>query len=240
MTDGPTSDISVRQAMSYSVNRDELSKTFYKGLATPGGRWFMHEQTWGWDPSFAADPYDLAKAKQLLADAGYPGKFKNPVIQINTQSDARLEMMQAVQGYWDKAGIQTKINIVDAMTYGGLYFVRAKDASAPNVGDIIPWVSGGFFNNVYHSANMFTSVGVHTTANDPKADQLYAKAIAEIDPVKAKQYWTEFTAYAYTLWVNVGIIKRPTLFAVGPNVGEFTAKAHLGIYDSLAGIQHKK
>ena len=76
-------------------------------------------------------------------------------------------------------------------------------------------------NNFYHSANMFTSTGVHTTSNDPKADELYQAAATELDEAKAKQNWSDMMKYAYeTMWVNVGLVNTPTLFVVGPNVGE--------------------
>ncbi|MFH1647694.1 MAG: ABC transporter substrate-binding protein [Chloroflexota bacterium] len=239
LTDGPMSDIKVRQALSYSINRQELSDTFYQGLAKPGGRWFMDENTYGWDPSWQPDPYDPDKVKQLLADAGYPGKFANPVINVFTQAPY-ADVTQALAGYWEDAGIQTKITVVDPNVYGGYFFVRTKDPTAPNVGDIVMWQWPGFFNTIYHAANMYKSTGVHTTGNDPTADQLYAKATAELDPVKAKQYWTEFQNYAYSMWVNSGIVKIPTNVVLGPDVGEFTSFAHLSIYDALAGIQHKK
>jgi peptide/nickel transport system substrate-binding protein len=67
LTQGPTSDIRVRQAVSYDINRHEICDTFYKGLAKPGGFWFFSEQTWGWDDTFHADPYDPNKARQLLS-----------------------------------------------------------------------------------------------------------------------------------------------------------------------------
>ena len=238
MTQGPTSDKRVRMAMSYAINRQELCDTFYKGFGKPGGRWFMDDMTWGWDPSWKPDPYDPNKVKALLKEAGYPGKFKDPVINIYAQAP-QADLMQALAGYWDAAGIQTKINIVDAMTYGGYIFVRAKDASVPIVGGMWPWIFPGFFNNVYHSANMFTSRGVHTTANDPKADEMYDKAVAELDPAKAKRMWTEFMNYAYDMWVTVGIVKVPSYLVVGPKVGQFTSNTHLSLYDALAGIQHK-
>ncbi len=240
MTQGPTSDKRVRQAMSYAINRQELCDTFYKGLAKPGGRWFMDEYTWGWDPSWKPDPYDPNKVKALLKEAGYPAKFKDPVINIFCQQGVQADLMQALAGYWDAAGIQTKINIIDAMTYGGYIFVRAKDASVPMVGGIWPWIFPGFFNNVYHSANMYKSTGVHTTANDPKADAMYDKAVAELDPAKAKKLWTEFQSYGYDMWVTVGIIRVPTYLVVGPKVGQFTSNAHLSLWDALASIQHKK
>jgi peptide/nickel transport system substrate-binding protein len=241
LTKGPTSDKRVRQAMSYAINRQELSNTFFKGYARPGSRWFMTEESYGWDPSWKADPYDLNKAKALLKEAGYPEKFQNPVINIFAQqANQQADIMQAVAGYWDAAGIQTKINIVDPMGYGGYFFVRIKDENAPNVGGIIPWVWPSFFNSTYHCANMYKSTGVHSTGNDPKADELYTNATTELDPVKAKKLWVEFQNYAYDMWVNVGICYLPNHVVLGPNVGEFTSNAYASLYDALAGIQHKK
>ena len=98
----------------------------------------------------------------------------------------------------------------------------------------------GFFNNMYHSANMYKSIGAHTTSNDPKVDEMYDKAVGELDPVKAKKMWTEFMNTVYDMWVTVGIVRVPTYVAVGPSLGQFTSFAHLSLYDSLAGIQHKK
>lgn len=238
LTQGPTHDKKFRQAMSYAINREELSKTFYKGYAKPGGRWFTDENGYGWDPKWKPDPYDPKKVKALLAEIGYPDKFKDPVVNIFTQTPT-ADLMQALAGYWEAAGIQTKINTVDAMGYAGYFFVRVKDANAPNVGGIIPWSFGGFFNATYHSANMYKSTGIHSTGNDPKADELYTKAVEELNPKKAKQLWTEFLNYAYDMWVNVGIVTLPSYLVAGPSVGEFTTNTHLSLWDAYAGIQHK-
>jgi peptide/nickel transport system substrate-binding protein len=241
MTDGPTSDIRVRKAMSYAINRQELCDTYFKGLAKPGCRWFMDEHTWGWDPNWKADPYDKEKALALLKEAGYPDKFKKKTIDIYvTAAGYTADLMQILQGYWAEVGIKVDIKVVDANVWGGMVFVRKTDPSDPYVGAIWPWVFGGAFNNVYHSANLFTSKGVHTTANDPKADELYAKAANELDPEKGKQYWTEFMNYAYdVMWVNVGIVNVPAYAVMGPRVGKVTSNAHLSLWDAYAGIQHK-
>ena len=241
MTEGPTSDIRVRKAMSYAINRQEICDTFFKGLAIPGSRWFMDEHTWGWDPKWKADPYDKERALALLKEAGYPGKFKGKPINIYiTAVGITPDLMQILQGYWAEVGVRVDIKIVDANVWGGMVFVRKTDPSDPYVGSIWPWTFGGAFNNVYHSANMFTSKGVHTTGNDPKADELYAKATNELDPAKGKRYWTEFMDYAYdVMWVNVGLVTVPNYMVVGPRVGKVTSNAHLSLWDAYAGIQHK-
>ncbi len=237
-TDSPTKDIKVRQAMSYAINRQEMCDTYFKGLAKPGSRWFINESGWGWDPSWKPDPYDTTKAKALLAEAGYPSKFANPVIQLWSPTDVRNDLMQILKGYWDKAGIQTKLTTVDTQGYLGLFFYGKRDPTDPNIGSVIPWYYGTYAMGIYHSANMYTSVGAHSTGNDPKADDLYNKAVSEIDPVKAKQYWTDFLNYAYDMWVNVGILQLPTYAVVGPNLGAFTSQKSTGIYYALSGIQH--
>jgi ABC-type transport system substrate-binding protein len=73
-----------------------------------------------------------------------------------------------------------------------------------------------------------------------KADALYNEATSELDPVKAKRLWTEFTEYGYNMWVNVGIVRVPTYVVVGPKVGEWTSNAHMSWQDALAGIQHRE
>jgi peptide/nickel transport system substrate-binding protein len=238
MTQGPTSDIRVRQAMSYAINRQEICDTFYKGLGKPGGWWFWSDQTWGFDPSWKADAYDPARAKQLLQDAGYPGAFTPQIITLYTTAVA-ADLMQILQGYWEAVGVSVDVQTVDTPVYNGMVFVRAKDPTDKQVGAIWPWVNTSFFNNVYHSANMFTSTGVHTTSNDPKADQMYQAATTELDEDKAKKLWQDMMHYGYnTMWVNVELVQVPTYFAVGPKVGAFTNRNWINIWDSYVGIQH--
>jgi peptide/nickel transport system substrate-binding protein len=238
MTSGPTSDIRVRQAMSYAINRQEICDTYYKGLAKPGGFWFFSEQTWGFDSAqFKADAYDPDKSKQLLQDAGYPGKFNPQTITLYTTAVA-ADLMQILQGYWEAIGVTVDVQTVDTPVYNGMVFVRAKDATEKQVGAIWPWVNVGFFNNVYHSANMFTSTGVHTTSNDTKADAMYQAAIQELDDAKAKKLWQDLMHYGYdTMWINVELVEVPTYWAVGPNVGAFTNRTFINLWDTYAGIQ---
>ncbi len=234
----PTSDIRVRKAMSYAVNRQELCDTWYMGLARPGGRWFMHEGTWGWDPSWVADPYDPALAMQLLEEAGYPDAFDTPTIKYFVSPGPGVDLALIMQAYWAEVGIDVQVEVIDAVEWGGMFFVRNTEVGAPNVGGIFPWGFGSVFDNIYHCANMFTSVGVHSTGNDPMADELYAKATGEIDPVLAKQYWTEFQNYVYDeMFINCPFVVTQPLVLVGPNLGAVTTFAHLSLADAYAGIQ---
>ena len=252
LTKNPTSDIRVRQAMSYAINRQEIANTFYRGLAKPGGYWFWTTETWAhdYDPaswSAAKAPqlqYDLAKAKQLLQEAGFPDKFSQKTIPLYTPAGPSADLMQVLQGYWHNIGLAVDVKVVDTAVFYGLIFKRAKSATDQIVGAIWPWGPSGpataFFNNVYHTANLFTSHGVLSTGNDPKADQLYQAAVHEPDESKAKKMWNDFMHYGYdVMWVNVPIVEAPSNLVVGPKVGSFGAYAKkLSLEEAYLGIQH--
>lgn len=223
---GPMHDIRVRQALAYSINYQELCDTFFHGFAEPGGRFFMYEPTWGWGADWEPEQYDPALARSLLEQAGYPDAFDDPVIPIWMQVGIgwQVPFMEIIQGYWAEVGIQTEIRMVDAFEWLGMFFVpHFDDPTFPNIGAIFPWTWPNFYaSNVYHSFNMYNPGGVHTTSNDPHAAELYTKAVRELDPVKAEQYWTDFQTYCHdVMFVNFGVCLVYDQMVMGPEVGEF-------------------
>src|SRR5581483_411696 len=69
----PYSDLRVRQALNYAIDKQSLVSNIMQGLATVQGG-LLPQGTPGYvdEPGF---PYDPAKAKQLLSDAGYANGF---------------------------------------------------------------------------------------------------------------------------------------------------------------------
>jgi peptide/nickel transport system substrate-binding protein len=240
---GPTHDIRVRHALAYAINYQELCDTFFRGFAVPGGRWFSYPGVWGWDDSWQPEQYDLAKAKSLLAEAGYPDAFEDPIIDIYVQIGTGYtpDLMQVLQGYWTAAGIQTEIHMVDPFEYLGLFFFGATDPAGDNIGAIIPWA---FYiswpNNVYHSYNMYCPGGVHATSNDQHAGELYDRAVSQTDPDLMEQYWKEFQTYVHDeLFINFGVCLVYPPMVVGPEVGDFGYGQWISIADAYADIGHK-
>jgi peptide/nickel transport system substrate-binding protein len=63
-------DVRVRQALAYAINRDDIVRYLRRGLARPAVG-ILPTVSWAFDPHVFAFPYDPAKAKQLLDEAGY-------------------------------------------------------------------------------------------------------------------------------------------------------------------------
>jgi peptide/nickel transport system substrate-binding protein len=235
---GPVHDIRIRQAMSYALNRQEICDTWYSGYAIPGGQFFMPHGIFGWTDKLAADPYDPAKAKQLMADAGYPSAFANPVITIYTPSSSQDRMLYYMS-YWQTIGLQVQLKVFDLSTYYSYLGFGAPPGG--NEGWIWFWKSWSYPISVYHSANMYTSKGVHKTTNDATADEMYASITHESDYNKAFKAMQDFQVYVKSLYTNIGVVEYSSYFLYAPSViGAFEGRSFSSYYDALQGATHAK
>lgn len=112
----PWSKKPVRQAMNYAIDKAAIAKNIFHGEATPGG------SSMPVPPFFdiAPYPYDPAKAKALLAEAGYPNGFSVTLKTYTTSPGAELPVVgEAVAQYWKAVGIDVKIVPTDWGTVRG-------------------------------------------------------------------------------------------------------------------------
>jgi peptide/nickel transport system substrate-binding protein len=110
--DSPFKDIRIRKATSLAIDRAGITKALSNGAEEPWGS-FLAPYHLGYDPSIKADPYDPAKAKQLLVDAGYPNGF-DTVLTTHPNMKPNFEAIAQELG---KVGIRCKLNIPEAGTY---------------------------------------------------------------------------------------------------------------------------
>jgi peptide/nickel transport system substrate-binding protein len=101
----PLSDVRVRQAMNYAIDRAAIVKGVANGYGQPTAQIFP-PGTDGYVPALDnAYPYDPAKAKKLLAEAGYPNGFTLPVLSLSLLDND----LQAIAGYLSAVGIKIQI-----------------------------------------------------------------------------------------------------------------------------------
>jgi peptide/nickel transport system substrate-binding protein len=72
--EGPLQDQRVRQALNYAVDKDTLVNVLLGGLTRPAGQPVPHYAL-GFNPDIAPYPYDPARARALLAEAGFEDGF---------------------------------------------------------------------------------------------------------------------------------------------------------------------
>ncbi|MBL8629521.1 MAG: ABC transporter substrate-binding protein [Rhodospirillaceae bacterium] len=85
--ESPVKDVRVRQALNYAVNKQRIIDTIMHGATTPSSQ-ITHPLGFGYNPDLKPYAYDPAKAKALLAEAGYPNGFALPALMVgNANSD---------------------------------------------------------------------------------------------------------------------------------------------------------
>ena len=101
----------VRLAVNHAIDKNSLVANFYQGLATPAKN-PIPPTMWGYNDTIEAYSYDPARARELLAEAGYPNGFDTelwamPVPRPYMPQPGKIA--QALQSDLSKVGIRGKI-----------------------------------------------------------------------------------------------------------------------------------
>ena len=111
----PFDDKRVRQALRYAIDSNTVLQIAHRGLGQPG----EHHHVSPVHPEYAKLPApvrDVAKAKKLLADAGYPNGIDTEIV-CRPQPAWELLAVQTMVEQWKEAGIRVKINVMPSTQY---------------------------------------------------------------------------------------------------------------------------
>ena len=122
---GPVKDVRVRQALNLAVNRQEILDTLLHGKGTPAAVFPSSPISIGYPADLKPYPYDPAKAKKLLAEAGYPNGFSIKLFALPTGGFTQyLQLAEIVAGYWEAIGVKTSIVPTDIGAFRPLYIAN--------------------------------------------------------------------------------------------------------------------
>ena len=107
----PFDNPKVRQAIAYAINKDAVAKIAFGGYATPADG--VVPEGVEYAVKLGVMPYDIAKAKQLLAEAGYPNGFETELWSGYNHSIAQ-KLTQVLQQQLQQIGIKSKITLLEA------------------------------------------------------------------------------------------------------------------------------
>ena len=109
----------VRKAVNHAINKEEIIKAFYAGLAKPAKN-PLPPAIWGYNESVEKYEYNPEKAKELLAEAGYPDGFKTTLWAMpnpRPYMPQPKKIAQAMQSNLKEVGIEVEIRSFDWGTY---------------------------------------------------------------------------------------------------------------------------
>jgi peptide/nickel transport system substrate-binding protein len=115
-TPGPLQDRRVRQALNYAVDQETIARTLLRGYGRPAGQ-PAPAISFGHDPDLAPYPYDPQRARQLLAEAGYPNGFAMTAdVQINAFPADSL-IYQSMAHYLRQVGVDVTLRLITFPEY---------------------------------------------------------------------------------------------------------------------------
>jgi ABC-type transport system substrate-binding protein len=171
--DSPLADIRVRQALKYAVNQDAIIQVAAGGLGTKAEIMCNPTYIAGAtvdDELKASFPYDVAKAKQLLADAGYPNGFTLTKPFLVPNSGDHEAVAQMLQAMWEEIGVKVTIEMNDSTTASSL----AKPGDHQDLYMTTSAMTWDHSNQIraIHSRNVKTTVAKYARANEAEAKEL--------------------------------------------------------------------
>jgi peptide/nickel transport system substrate-binding protein len=180
----PLKDKRVRQALYQAIDIEALRTRTMRGLALPTGA-ILPSPKFSNTEAEKRLPFDIAKAKQLMAEAGYPNGFEVTLDCPNNRYINDEAICQALAGMWAKIGVSLKVNAMPKTVY--FPKIEKLDTSMYMLG----W--GGavtdpqtIFTPVWHSRKPPDGDYNYGNYSDARLDALIDAAKQEMDTEKRK------------------------------------------------------
>lgn len=174
--------LKIRQAINYAINKPTMIKYLRNSTGIPGYSGFIPQGMPGFDSTAVQGyTYNPAKAKQLLAQAGYPGGKNLPEIVLSTTTSYR-DLIEYIQGELQKAGIRTRVELVQGASLREL--IAKNGVSFFRGSWIADYPDAENYLSVFYSKNKVPFGPNYTGFNNKQFDALFEQAYQVSDDQK--------------------------------------------------------
>lgn len=127
---GPFKDnVPLRRALNYAVNKQEIVDALYNGMVEPGACQIVPTTNFGYDPDLKPIEYNPEKAKQLLAEAGYPNGFSFKLEVPTARYLQAEEISQIIAAQLEQVGVHAQLEEVDFAGWQNRYVGKQIEAA---------------------------------------------------------------------------------------------------------------
>jgi peptide/nickel transport system substrate-binding protein len=204
----PWHDQRVRLAASLAIDRKALNEAEMLGFAGPTGSIVPRHMEFALP--IEPHPYDPNRAKQLLAEAGYPNGLDGGDLTPNPPYNTLAE---AVANYLGAIGIHTRVRTMERAAF--LTNWREKKLRG-----IILGIQGPSGNAATRIAPLATRDGMYAYGVLPEVEDLFQRQARELDRKKREELLQQIQKILYERVVFAPIMENGFIRAFGPRVEE--------------------
>ena len=229
LTTNPFQDVRVRRALSLAINRQAIVDRVMEGAAVPTGQ-FLAPGNLTYVPDLDAPKQDIAAARKLLAEAGYPNGFRMTLHGPNDRYVNDEKVIQAIGQMWSRAGIQTK---VDALTWPNFIGRASKQEFSAF---FAAWgITSGEASNPLRAlvatfdAQKGTGSANRSRYSNPALDEVIARATSITDDAAREQALIAATRQALDDVALITLYQQKNIWGMKPNL-RYVARADEATY----------
>lgn len=192
-------DKRVRQAISYAINKDEIITGVLLGLGKPAHGPYK-PGTWAYNDNVKKYPYDPARARALLQEAGWADADGDGVLEkdgrpfafeilTNQGNETRQKCAEIIQRQLKEVGLSVKIRIVEWSAFV-TEFINKRRFDAAILGWTIPLDPDAY--DVWHSSKTAPEELNFVSYRNSEADEMLEKGRSAFDQARRKKYYDRF------------------------------------------------
>jgi len=191
---GPLSDVRVRKAINYAINKEDIVEYILEGIGKPAKSFIAPVISWSADDELGGYPYNSAKAEELLAEAGWADTDGDGYLDKDGEtleveltyipeeySPAYKATAEAIQDQLKDVGIKVELKTMEFAMYWSILFSEQFDLLMDFWS---AWDGDGshLISDECHSEGSINQGLNMTAANQALVDELIDVALTTSDP----------------------------------------------------------
>lgn len=225
LPENPFRDPKVREAIDLAIDRETMVEIVLEGLGKPANQ-VMPAGMFGYSDEIPEKAYDPERAKELLAEAGYPDGFQVDLYCTNDRLPGDAAICQGLGQMLSQIGIDANVNAISRTVYFPAQ-ARKDYSMFMNGWGTLTGEASYTLGSLAHSPNEELKLGSFNRIEytNPEVDEALQAGIGELDDEKRRELFETAMEKAMADRAYIPIVNLQTVWAGDKDKVDYTPRA---------------